>query len=169
MPCIACVGDRLLTMFSWSIGTNLSHIAWLCTTCCMFSQDVMASNMYDDFRQTFWSTIESPILGHRRLSSEFLPGHDGYPGVSTPYYCMLLSSRDMHPLFWTKIIVVSRRSAPILMAENCSKIVLILHLTSILILILILLGLGILGLNLYSTEKIIISTAGATLISFERP
>jgi len=55
----------------------------------------------------------------------------------------------MHPLSWTKIIVVSRRSAPILMAENCSKIVLILHLTSILILILILLGLGILGLNLF--------------------
>lgn len=133
-------------MFSWSIGTNLSHIAWLCTTCCMFSQDVMASNMYDDFRQTFWLMIKSPILGHRCLSSAFLPGHDGYPGVSTPYYRMLLSS---HPLSWTKIIAVSRRSAPILMAENCSKIVLILHLTSILILILILLGLGILGLNLF--------------------
>jgi hypothetical protein len=168
MRCIACVGDRLLAMFSWSIGTNLSHIAWLCTTCCMFSQDVMASNMYDCC-QTFWLMIGSPILGHRRLLLAFLPGHDGYPGVSTPYYRMLLSSRDMHPLSWTKIIVVSRRSAPILMAENCSKIVLILHLTSILILILILLRLGILGLNLYSTEKITISTAGATLISFERP
>ncbi len=39
------------------------------------------------------------------------------------------------------------------MAEHCSKIVLILHLTSILILILILLGLGILGLNLFQLEN----------------
>ncbi len=147
MPCIACVGDRLLAMFSWSIGTNFSHIAWLCTTYCIFGQDVMAITCTMIFPKRSGQRLKARfsviVVCHR---SSFL---DMMPSVSTPYYCMLLSSRDMHPLSWTKIIVVSRRSAPILMAENCSKIVLILHLTSILILILILLGLGILGLNLF--------------------
>ncbi len=61
--------------------------SWLCFHGVLaLTYPTSASNMYDDFRQTFWSMIESPILGHRRLSSELLPGHDGYPGASTPYY-----------------------------------------------------------------------------------